>query len=412
MQGEETHAHDFPTHAAAAAAAAPAVRSLIANENVEELIDEVEKRPALYKKDLKHYSDINVKEKLWEEVCAIVIHNWSELNAYEKREKGRSVKKKWNNLRTCFARELKAQKSIKSGQVASKRRPYVYFERMLFLVPCMESRPAEGSIETSESNQNYTDLSEEAHPHRQRKRKAKQGEFDEQLLNAHHSKEHILNARHSKEQLLNARHSKEQLLNARHSKEQLLNAHHSKEQLLNAHHSKEQLLNAHHSKEQLLNAHNCKEDADTNYCLSLVPFMKELTADEKLEVRIHILKMFQDIKKKRQLQNISFIQPDTSQSQVTRRATPSTSVRIISDQIIKSKHSRRRPSRPLHTTNQTFTSQPLTASLVSQQQYNIAEPYPLTSPSSESQTPPPQYDSDIIPYWPNYSESDSELIDL
>ncbi|CAH2088686.1 unnamed protein product [Euphydryas editha] len=91
-------------------------------------------------------------------------------------------KKKRNNLRTCFARELKAQKSVKSGYAVSKQHPYVYFERMLLLVPCMESRPTEGSIDNSESNQDDTNSSD-AQSYPQRKRRTKQSDFDEQIIN-------------------------------------------------------------------------------------------------------------------------------------------------------------------------------------------------------------------------------------
>lgn len=53
------------------------------------LISEVEKRPALYNKELKEYSDRNVKEKLWAEVCAQVIPNWNDLPAREKKTRGK-----------------------------------------------------------------------------------------------------------------------------------------------------------------------------------------------------------------------------------------------------------------------------------------------------------------------------------
>lgn len=43
--------------------------------DTETIISEVEKRPALYNKHLKEYSDRNVKEKLWGEVCRRIIHN-------------------------------------------------------------------------------------------------------------------------------------------------------------------------------------------------------------------------------------------------------------------------------------------------------------------------------------------------
>ncbi|KAL4152835.1 hypothetical protein QTP88_000668 [Uroleucon formosanum] len=52
--------------------------------SIENLIEVIEKRPALYKKQLKEYSDINLKKKLWEEVCEVVIPDWNELGAQEK----------------------------------------------------------------------------------------------------------------------------------------------------------------------------------------------------------------------------------------------------------------------------------------------------------------------------------------
>lgn len=52
------------------------------------LINEIEKRPALYNKELKEYSDRNVKEKLRAEVCLHVCQNWNVLTGTEKKNKG------------------------------------------------------------------------------------------------------------------------------------------------------------------------------------------------------------------------------------------------------------------------------------------------------------------------------------
>jgi hypothetical protein len=57
-------------------------------EDIEKLILEVERRPHLYKKQLKEYYDKHLKEKLWSEVCESVVMNWSELAAEQKSEKG------------------------------------------------------------------------------------------------------------------------------------------------------------------------------------------------------------------------------------------------------------------------------------------------------------------------------------
>ena len=56
--------------------------------DIDRLIIEVERRSALYNKQLKEYSDRNIKEKLWGEVCINVIRNWMDLSALEKQQKG------------------------------------------------------------------------------------------------------------------------------------------------------------------------------------------------------------------------------------------------------------------------------------------------------------------------------------
>jgi hypothetical protein len=57
-------------------------------EDIGKSICKVERRPPLYNKKLKEYSDRNLKDKLWYEVCKSVVANWSELPAEQKSEKG------------------------------------------------------------------------------------------------------------------------------------------------------------------------------------------------------------------------------------------------------------------------------------------------------------------------------------
>ena len=61
--------------------------SLIVENSIIQLIEEVERRPALYKKNIKEYADANLKRKLWEEVCEAVVPDWSQLRAEEKTHK-------------------------------------------------------------------------------------------------------------------------------------------------------------------------------------------------------------------------------------------------------------------------------------------------------------------------------------
>jgi hypothetical protein len=60
-------------------------------EDIEKLILEVERRPCLYNKKWKEYSNRNMKDKLWYEVCKSFVTNWSELPAEQKSEKGKLI---------------------------------------------------------------------------------------------------------------------------------------------------------------------------------------------------------------------------------------------------------------------------------------------------------------------------------
>ena len=59
------------------------------DENIESLIEEIEKRPPIYNKSLREYANINIKKQLWEEVCAAVIPIWSGLEGENKTRAGK-----------------------------------------------------------------------------------------------------------------------------------------------------------------------------------------------------------------------------------------------------------------------------------------------------------------------------------
>ncbi|XP_049799689.1 uncharacterized protein LOC126234995 [Schistocerca nitens] len=104
------------------------------------LIEEIQKRPPLYTKEGAEYTNADLKRKLWEEVCELLFPaTWDKLTAAQKTKTVRYVRQRWWNIRTCFTRELKAQQSIMSGQAPQKRRKYIYFEKLLFLLPTMDS---------------------------------------------------------------------------------------------------------------------------------------------------------------------------------------------------------------------------------------------------------------------------------
>ncbi|XP_047518995.1 uncharacterized protein LOC125058900 [Pieris napi] len=112
------------------------------------LIEEVEKRALIYDKKLKEYSDSNLKIKAWDEISRIIFSTvWGTLSSQEKTEAGKLVQKRWKNLRACFSRELREQKS---GQAATKRRKYKHFDQLLFLIPSMDTRETSGNADSVE----------------------------------------------------------------------------------------------------------------------------------------------------------------------------------------------------------------------------------------------------------------------
>jgi hypothetical protein len=66
---------------------------LLNDEQTDKLIDEIETRPALYNKNLKESSDINLKWRLWLEVCEAVFKDWNNKMGQQKSEAGKFMNK-------------------------------------------------------------------------------------------------------------------------------------------------------------------------------------------------------------------------------------------------------------------------------------------------------------------------------
>ena len=48
---------------------------------------------------------------------------------------GKELMKKWKTLRDNFVRDYRLQSQTKSGEPASKKKRYIYFDQLLFLIP-------------------------------------------------------------------------------------------------------------------------------------------------------------------------------------------------------------------------------------------------------------------------------------
>ncbi|KAK9685846.1 Alcohol dehydrogenase transcription factor Myb/SANT-like [Popillia japonica] len=108
--------------------------------DTEKFINAVENRPALYNLKLKDYSNRDLKLKLWEEVALIMYSNWQELPVENKNIIGRELQTKWKSLRDQFIKARKLERDIKSGASAGKKKKYIYYDQLQFLIHSDESR--------------------------------------------------------------------------------------------------------------------------------------------------------------------------------------------------------------------------------------------------------------------------------
>ncbi|CAG9773364.1 unnamed protein product [Ceutorhynchus assimilis] len=126
---------------------------------VEKFLMLVESKECLWKISAKDYSNRDKKTNAWQEICKEMFPDWEELDQDEKREKGPEVQKKWKNLKDRFQKEVRREKAVRSGSAASKKKKYVYYDIMQFLLPQLESRSTESNIEPPNPPEQNSDMS-------------------------------------------------------------------------------------------------------------------------------------------------------------------------------------------------------------------------------------------------------------
>ncbi|XP_034836089.1 uncharacterized protein [Maniola hyperantus] len=102
------------------------------------LIQEVQKWPVLYMKDNPDRLNIHFKNKVWHEIAKTLFSNWETYTDWEKESKVTDLIKKWRNLRDTFKRQIETEKKIREGHDI-KKKTYVFFKHMLYLLPHMST---------------------------------------------------------------------------------------------------------------------------------------------------------------------------------------------------------------------------------------------------------------------------------
>ncbi|XP_043461778.1 uncharacterized protein LOC122498212 isoform X1 [Leptopilina heterotoma] len=109
--------------------------------DTERFISEIEKRPAIYNTNCDEYNDRTAKLAAWDEVCQVMIRNWPTLSDEERIVEEKNLRGKWRNIRDYFMKELKVQ-NLKNlaGSAGRKRKRYTYFDQLQFLMPSIENK--------------------------------------------------------------------------------------------------------------------------------------------------------------------------------------------------------------------------------------------------------------------------------
>lgn len=106
--------------------------------DTERFIAEIERWPAIYDVNDEGYSDRSAKMKAWDQVGEVMIAKWSSLSNEEKNVEEKILRSKWRNIRDYFMKELKMQRHKKGS--GKKRKKYMYYDQLLFLMPNSENR--------------------------------------------------------------------------------------------------------------------------------------------------------------------------------------------------------------------------------------------------------------------------------
>ncbi|XP_072933075.1 uncharacterized protein [Epargyreus clarus] len=108
------------------------------------LIKEVQKWPVLYEKGSPERVNMHLKNKMWWEVSKALFEDWDSYTKDVKELKVQELTRKWRNLRDTFKRHVDIEKKNREGHNI-KKKTYVYFKYMLFLLPHIS--PAEDTPE-------------------------------------------------------------------------------------------------------------------------------------------------------------------------------------------------------------------------------------------------------------------------
>ncbi|EFA06435.1 uncharacterized protein LOC103313528 [Tribolium castaneum] len=122
----------------------------------EKLIEEVQKRPALY--DGKAPGDFGARKALWEEIAEQVFDTeWTTSTAKEREALVKEVQAKWKNLRDGYMRVRKQEIQDETTGYVKSRKKYVFYDQLSFLESTIKTPQNPNAIFLQERNEDSLD---------------------------------------------------------------------------------------------------------------------------------------------------------------------------------------------------------------------------------------------------------------
>ncbi|KAF6215014.1 hypothetical protein GE061_009762 [Apolygus lucorum] len=112
------------------------------------IIELVEQHPAIWDKRSDIYKDKFEKEKAWLAVARGLHQDWDKLSKEGQNKKLNGFKNKWRNMKDAMIKSLQS----KSGGAAKKKK-YVHFDALSFLLTAGEKRSTGGNYDDDYSSQ-------------------------------------------------------------------------------------------------------------------------------------------------------------------------------------------------------------------------------------------------------------------
>ncbi|XP_063370460.1 uncharacterized protein LOC134658746 [Cydia amplana] len=107
----------------------------------EYLILTIKKHGCIWNRNCPEYHMKGTKEEAWNQICEELIPGWQDLAESAKVTKQWELKKRWNNIRDYYKKDLALTLSGAIGQ--TKRKRYVFSETLDFLRPLMDQSQIE-----------------------------------------------------------------------------------------------------------------------------------------------------------------------------------------------------------------------------------------------------------------------------